>query len=149
MIFVTAFSEYAIKALREKAFDYLLKPINPAELKACIRRYERAVQEKDGSQYLLIKDQGFTTPIHFDEILFIEAAGPYSKIFLLNGVEYTTAKTLKNLTELTGENFVRIHKSYAVNKDGIKSFKKDNVITITNISLPVSRVGAKLLSKYF
>jgi two-component system LytT family response regulator len=149
VVFVTAYSEYSIQALREKAFDYLLKPINPAELKACIRRYEKEMHITDSTQYLCIKEKGFTIPIHKDEILFMEANGAYSKIHLVNGKEYTTAKTLKNLTEIVGEDFIRIHKSYTVSKLGIKSFKKDAVHTITNICLPVSRVGAKSLSAHY
>jgi len=149
VIFVTAYSEYAIKAIREKAFDYLLKPINPAELKSSIRRYEKDLLSKDATKYLLIKEHGFTVPIHLDEIHYIEAKGPYSKIYLVNNTEYTTAKTLKTITGVVGIDFVRIHKSYTINKNMIKSFKKDSIITITNICLPVSRVGAKVLSQYF
>ena len=149
VIFVTAYSEYAVKAFREKAFDYLLKPINPVELIAAIKRYEKEALLKDSTKYLLIKDQGFTIPIHRDEIHYIEANGPYSKVFLINNLQYTTSKTLKVLTEQVGSDFIRIHKSYTIHKSMIKSFKKDSIITISNICLPVSRIGSKVLSQYF
>lgn len=148
VIFVTAYSEYAIKAIREKAFDYLLKPINPVELSACIERYKKESSIEESNKFLLIKDQGFTIPILLEDIHYIEANGPYSKIFLSN-MDYTTSKTLKTITSLAGKDFVRIHKSYTVNRNIIKSFKKDTIITMTNICLPVSRIGAKLLSQYF
>lgn len=149
VIFVTAYSEYAIKAIKEKAFDYLLKPINPAELATAIKRYEQEVTVNISSKYLLIKDHGFTIPVYFDDIHHIEANGPYSKICLINHTEYTTAKTLKLLTEMAGTNFIRIHKSYTVNKSLIKSFNRDSIVTTTNICLPVSRIGSKVLSQYF
>ena len=149
IIFVTAYSEYAIKAIRGKAFDYLLKPINPVDLKEAINRFEKELLNSSSSNCILIKDHGFTIPIPLKEIHYIEAKGPYSKIYLGNSVEYTTAKTLKSLTDIVGQNFIRIHKSYTINKDVIKSFKKNSLITITDICLPVSRVGAKVLSQYF
>jgi two-component system LytT family response regulator len=51
VIFVTAYSEFAIRALREKAYDYLLKPINPAELVDCIQRLEKANRKRRGNFY--------------------------------------------------------------------------------------------------
>ena len=149
VIFVTAYSEYAIKALRGKAFDYLLKPINPLDLKEAISRYEKEILITSSTNFILIKEHGFTIPIPLKEIHYIEAKGPYSKIHLVNSIEYTTAKTLKSLTDIVGQNFIRIHKSYTINREMIKSFKKNNLITITDICLPVSRVGAKVLSQYY
>lgn len=150
VIFVTAFSEYAINAIREKAFDYLLKPLNPLELKACISRYEREyLKEENQSQYLSIKVQGASTPLRIADIEYIEAAGAYCTIRLTDGKQYTTAKTLKTMADIVGNDFIRVHKSYLVNKAMIKSFKKDNLTTTKSTCLPVSRVGAKELSKFF
>ncbi len=150
VIFVTAFSEYAINAIREKAFDYLLKPLNPLELKTCIGRYEREyLTEENTSQYLPIKIQGATTPLRIEEIEYIEAAGAYCCIHVAANRQHTTAKTLKTMADILGANFIRIHKSYIVNKGMVKSFKKDILTTTKNTCLPVSRVGAKELSKHF
>lgn len=150
VIFVTAYSEFAIKAIKENAFDYLLKPINPAEFKLCLNRYEKEVIDVEGSKkYLHIKDQGATIPIQLDEIEFLQAEGAYSKIHLTKNREYITAKTLKSMTDALGKDFIRIHKSYIINKTMIKSFKKNSLTTIHNTCLPVSRVGAKELSLHF
>lgn len=149
VIFVTAYSEYAIRAIREKAYDYLLKPINPAEFTNCIKRFEEEIKQKDSTEFLLVKEQGFTVPLHFNEIVYVEANGPYSKVYVLNNKQYTMSKTLKALGEILNTDFIRIHKSYIVNKTKVQSFKKDNLITTTNVCLPVSRLGAKVLSQYF
>ncbi len=150
VIFVTAYSEFAIKAIKENAFDYLLKPINPAEFTLCVNRYEKEVMDTKGSKkYLHIKDQGATIPIQLDEIEFLQAEGAYSKIHLTKNREYITAKTLKSMTDALGKDFIRIHKSYIINKMMIKSFKKNSLTTIHNTCLPVSRVGAKELSLHF
>jgi len=150
VIFVTAYSEYAIKAIKEHAFDYLMKPLDPIELRACISRY----QKEDGGngrnhKYLMIKEAGFTTPIRLDEIEYLLARGPYSQIFTIKQRDYTTSKTLKVLMDMLGKDFIRIHKSYIVNKQMIKSFKKESLTTTHNSCLPVSRVGAKILSQHF
>lgn len=148
VVFVTAYSEYAIRALREKAYDYLLKPIQPAELMDCIKRFEAETQRQPG-RFLLVKQQGFTMPVALNEIVYLEAKGPYSKIFLVNDNQYLMTKTLKILADLLRNDFIRIHRSFLVNKMMVQSFKKDSLITTTNVCLPVSRLGSKMLSQYF
>jgi two-component system LytT family response regulator len=150
VVFVTAYSEFAIRAIKEQAFDYLLKPLNPSELKTCIFRYEKEYLNNSNSiNYLFIKEQGETIPIPLVDIEYLEADGAYSIIFLTKGKSYTTSKTLKTITTSLSEDFIRIHKSYIVNKAMIKSYKKDSLTTIHNKCLPVSRVGAKELSQHF
>ncbi|MBC7616914.1 MAG: response regulator [Pedobacter sp.] len=81
VVFVTGYSEYAIKAIKAKAFDYLLKPVNPIEFKACMDNYEKQwMNGNNKKNYLLIKDKGESKPIHFEEIQYIQANGPYSLI---------------------------------------------------------------------
>ncbi len=150
VVFVTAYSEFAIKAIKEQAFDYILKPLNPLELKTCISRYEKEhLNNGNAINYLFIKEQGETIPIQLSDIEYLEADGAYSVICLIKGKSYTTAKTLKTITASLGEDFIRIHKSYIVNKAMIKSYKKDSLTTIHNKCLPVSRAGAKELSQHF
>jgi len=149
VIFVTAYSEYAINAIREKAFDYLLKPLDPNELRKCIARYEKDIWVLKGVKYLLIKQGGESMPINFDEIEYLEGDGPYSKIFLTNGREYTTSKTLKILSGLLDNSFIRINKSYIINRAMIKSFKKDSLTTKSDKCLSVSRAGYKELLSHF
>jgi len=149
VIFVTAYSEHAIKALREKAYDYLLKPVNPPELKSAISRYEKEMMAVDLQKYIFIKEQGYTVPVAFNEIEYLKANGPYSKVCLVNRTEYVLAKTLKTMSKCLNSDFIRIHKSYIVNKKMIQNFKKDRLITTTQICLPVSRVGARVLSELF
>lgn len=150
VVFVTAYSEFAIRAIKEQAFDYILKPLNPLELKACISRYEREhLNYSSNINYLFIKEQGETIPIPLIDIEYLEADGAYSIICLAKGKSYTTSKTLKAITTSLGGSFIRIHKSFIVNKTMIRSYKKDSLTTIHNKCLPVSRVGAKELSLHF
>jgi two-component system LytT family response regulator len=150
VIFVTAYSEFAIKAIKERAFDYLLKPLNPMELKDCIERYQKETMGTTlAYKYIVVRESGESVPIKLEEIEYIRADGPYSIIHTVRKVEYTTAKTLKSLMHSLGQEFVRVHKSYLLNRHMIKSFKKDTITTIHNTCLPVSRVGSKGLSQFF
>lgn len=149
IIFVTAYSEYAIKAIKQQAFDYLLKPVAAIDLRTSVNRYQSLIKEENFNRHITVKVNGFSVPVPLREIHYIEAKGPYSKIHLANDVEYTTSKTLKTITQLVGSDFIRIHKSYTVNLSRIKSFNKDAILTTTNVCLPVSRLGAKVLSRFY
>lgn len=131
IIFTTAFSEYAVKAFRVDACDYLLKPIDPAELRAAVnkasaqqandeemlkriealetrikhRRTKLAVQGTEG--YLMVE---------YSEIIRLEASSNYTHIYCKNNRKYTVAKVLKDFEEqLSGEGFFRTHSSHLVN----------------------------------
>jgi two-component system, LytTR family, response regulator len=149
VIFVTAYSEFAIMAIKQQAFDYILKPINPIELKECMSRFQKEISNSQTVKYLTIRKSGESLPISLDEIEFIRADGPYSHIFTENKMQHTTARTLKDLKKILGHGFIRIHKSYLVNRNMIKSYKKDMLTTINNTCLPVSRVGSKELLQVF
>lgn len=150
VIFVTAYSEYAIKAIKEQAFDYLVKPLNPAELKLCVNRYTKAYLSDDSiKNCLIIKKHGANVPLPLKDIEYLIGNGPYSKVYSVNKTEFTTSKTLKALIDSLGKDFIRIHKSYIVNKMMIKSFNKNSLTTIHNTCLPVSRVGTKVLAQHF
>lgn len=150
VIFITANSDFAIQAIKVRAFDYILKPLNPAELQAALVRFEAEVRpEAQRQQYLLIKDHGKTTPILLHEIEYLEAQGAYSVIHTVQGNTFMVSKTLKALAPALGDKFIRIHKSYVVNRQVIKAFNKDSLTTIRDTMLPVSRVGAKELHRHF
>ena len=139
VIFVTAYSEHAIKAIKENAFDYLMKPLDPDELKNTIERYKSEVIEyTDNLKILTVKESGKSVPIRVNEIDYIKGNGPYSILYLTNSTNYTTARTLKTLHSLLGNKFIRIHKSYLVNKDAIKSYNKLTITTKSNKCLPIT-----------
>ena len=150
IVFVTAYSQYAIQAIKQRAFDYLLKPLNPIELKLCVQRFEKEVLGGGiGKCHLIVKDKGLSKPLSFSVIEYLQADGPYSRIFSIHKMQYTTARTLKHLTALLGDDFIRVHKSYLVNKTMVQSFNKDSLITTYHTCLPVSRIGGKELSRHF
>lgn len=145
VVFVTAYSEFMLQALRSKAFDYLVKPIREEDLKECLFRLQRALTTDNGNLSLHIKQRGLTRILKYSEIVYIEGDGPYSNIHLKDD-SCTTARTLKSLLPELGNGFVRIHKTYVVNRTQIKGFNKDKLILLNDQCLPVSRTGLKKLA---
>jgi DNA-binding LytR/AlgR family response regulator len=145
VIFVTAYSEFMLKAIRNKAFDYLVKPVKEEDLKECLLRIHQETGSSPEQSYLSFKNKGITRLIRQNEIIYIKGNGPYS---IINTVEETfiTARTLKTMITELENHFVRIHKTYVVNTKFIKGYNKDKLILTNNECLPISRTGSKNLS---
>jgi len=151
VIFTTAYDEYAIKAFRVNATDYLLKPVSVEELNDAIEKVEKRIQNGYSSKELnsLIKQMGnklnakekISLPtqqgvsfIKVDEIIRCEADGNYTKIVCVNN-KYLVCKTLKDLEEiLKGNNFHRVHHSHLINLKHIDMYHrgKGGVVTMSN-----------------
>lgn len=158
IIFTTAYNQYAIKAFKYNAIDYLLKPIDNEELVEAVykinlnkTKYNQAIfdnlihqlENKQGVQQkiTLSTSEGLFL-ISLDDILFLNSEGNYTKFYLQDGTTKLTSKTLKEYEKLLPENrFYRVHLSYVVNLNKIKSFNTsyDLYLELTNGSkVPVS-----------
>ncbi len=133
LVFVTAYDQYAIRAFRANAVDYLLKPIDEDELQAVIKKikkhlalntFEDPKNQKDDHRSIYIRESGFPVKIATNNVIYIEASGSYSKLFYLAGSQVKSAVLTKSIAELeaiVGSGvFFRTHKSYLVN---IRYFK--------------------------
>ena len=145
IVFVTAYSEFMLQALRNKAFDYLVKPVKEEELNDCLHRIVQENAAGGADNILQIRSNGMTRVVHKDDIVYIEGDGPYCSLHLKKEM-VKTAKTLKAILPELGEHFVRIHKSYVVNKKYIRAFNMDKLVLYNEACLPVSRTGFKNLS---
>lgn len=159
VIFTTAHSEYAIKAIKFSAIDYLLKPIDVAELQASLEK----VQTKQNTNILermkqLLLNVKTQAPEHYklalptaegltfvkvDEVLYLKASGNYTEIFMNDGQKHLVSKHLKLYDDmLTDQNFFRIHHSSLINLKFIKNYVRGDggyVVMADNASLDVSR----------
>ena len=159
LVFVTAYDQFAVKAFRFSALDYLLKPVNAEELRQAINRFLekrnlqlhtdallknllRNLEIKKETDFKLaiptISGALFFSP---SEIVRLEGEGNYSRFFLTNDRKYVSAKTMKEYQEiLVQHNFLRIHKSHLVNKSFIDSYQHEGSVLLKDKSiLPVSR----------
>lgn len=147
IIFVTAYSEYALDAFKAAATDYIMKPIDVEAVDEAIRRVRNNLRiNQDGSKTALelkIKSSDGIEIISADEISFIEADGAYSVFHLINESKITTSKNLKHWENTLEKDasFLRIHHSCILNTNCIKEFDSSNnqVILKSGEMLQVSR----------
>ncbi|MGQ7869918.1 LytR/AlgR family response regulator transcription factor [Sunxiuqinia sp. sy24] len=142
-IFTTAYSEHALEAFDLNAVDYLLKPISFTRfLKATNKAYnyystnrsitgEVQVETPETDQeYILVKSDYKSVKIKLSQILYIEGLKDYVKIYLQHEVKpVVTLNSLKRMSEnLPDGHFLRVHKSFIVNTNRIKSVTKNRII---------------------
>lgn len=158
VIFTTAFNQFAIKAIKRSALDYLLKPINHLELAAAVKKFEKKNEGNSAQKKLTlllenlnVNDQnvskiafptldGFEL-IHTNQILYCKAESNYCCIKKIDGSTKMAAKTLKYVEEILPDTiFKRIHKSHVINLNYVVRYHKANKeIELTNgEKLPVS-----------
>lgn len=143
VIFTTAYNQFAIKAFKVSALDYLLKPIDEQELKLALNKIllqnqsdiKQQIQElmlqynvNNSSNNRIALNIGDTLQFfNSDEIVRFESDSNYTDVFLKNGKKITTAKTLKEIEEkLTGTVFFRIHHSHLINLNFVEKYIKGN-----------------------
>lgn len=141
LIFITAYHQYAIKAFKFSAVDYLLKPINILELQSAVKRVVRRKakhQTKDKLEVLLqnlrpnrpINKIALPTEdgllfIQLDDIIQAESLDNYTRFFLKGGKKILVSKTIKHFEELlSGHQFFRVHRSHLINLNHIKKYVK-------------------------
>lgn len=142
VIFVTAFDNYAIKAIRFSAVDYILKPINHKELKSAVDKVKLRFQHKEKNKRMHELFRNLQQPENpriglpvADRIEFVEVRniihckgeGNYSHIYFENNKHLLVAKTLVEFEELLQEySFVRTHKTHLVNLRHVKAYLKND-----------------------
>jgi two-component system, LytTR family, response regulator len=155
VIFTTAYNEYAVKAFKLSAIDYLTKPIEPEELKDSVERFKKKIKHDPQSikmlhEILLNKDQrkiavpagNMIKLIDPEQILYIKADSSYAEIYFKDHSRLIVSRTLKNFEEVFGSAgpMFRCHKSYIVNLQYVTAYIKSDGYVILNekINIPIS-----------
>lgn len=154
VVFTTAHKKYAINAIKNDAFDYLLKPIDKIDILTFIKKYEKKILERKKNNTVVF-DHGTNNlpkiPLstlygikYIEEYMFLyaKANGSYSEINTIDGRTITLSKSLKEFEEMTSNyNFFRSHKSYIINLSHVSELiKKDEyfILLKNNIKIPLS-----------
>lgn len=153
VIFITAYEEYALKALKMGAVDYLLKPVDIEELKVALNKIQqlpiseqkeqirtaKQVWDNQNDKLILSLHDSFQV-IDLNELLFCETDKGYTTFYCSDGKKYVVSKTLKEFEErLTKASFTRPHQSFMVNLKFIDKYDKSGVIHLKNgKKIPVS-----------
>lgn len=146
-IFVTAYSEYSLKALNMSAAYYLLKPISIEELIAAVNKvYQQVVNKElfnrnkvivenfrepkaEKQQVILPTMEGFEV-VKMEEIVRLKGNGNFTDLYLKDGSKKMVSRFLKHFSEILPLPFLRVHKSHIVNTDFIKAYNKGGYITM-------------------
>ncbi len=160
-IFVTAFDQYAIKALRLHAIDYLLKPIEPDELVAAIERaknieipdYKPLIESNKTKHFTKIGVPGRsgTTYIELNNICRLESSNNYTFIHCIDDKPILISRTIKSFEELLPETqFIRCHQRHIVNLDKVQAFERNDgahFLMKDGSQIPISRANRSLVDK--
>ena len=142
VIFTTAYPQYAVDGFEVNAIDYLLKPFSfdrffTAVNKVVEKKFNNGnLSEKD--HFMLIRSNKTLHKISSDTILFIEAFGDYVKVHLEDKYILTNATFTSIFESLPKPNFIRTHKSFAINFKKMSSIS-GNQITIKNFKIPIGQ----------
>ncbi len=167
IIFTTSYDQYALKAIRFSAIDYLLKPVDSEELQKAIQKVIQRSQKPIAQQLeiLMQKIHRPSTPISrialptmeglqmisVDTIISCESDSNYSILFLKNKTKIIVSRTLKEIEELLEEHsFVRVHRCYLANLNEVEKYVKvegDYLIMSDGTSIDVARNKKEVLLK--
>lgn len=168
VIFVTAYDQYGIQAVKFAALDYLLKPIDVEELMHAVRKVEEKLTAQSKNHLLDFLVQQLTKPqpamskialqmqneiryVSLSEILRCEADNSYTLFFLSGGEKIVVSKSLKEYADLLVPNgFLRTHQSHLINPAFVKSWLKEDggVLLLTSgKKIPISKPNKDIVKQ--
>ncbi|TFG71640.1 MAG: response regulator transcription factor [Flavobacteriales bacterium] len=150
IILISGKSEYALKAFDYDVTDYLQKPIGQPRFNIAVQRavtnHVQLSDEADEQEYIFVNSNLQKKKVYIDDIKWIEALGDYIKLITDNGMLMVLSTMKSFLKKLPEEQFIRIHKSYAVNVGRIDKFNSTGV-EIGGVQIPMSRLHKDHLEK--
>jgi len=166
IIFISAYDEYAIKAFRFSAVDYLLKPINPSEFDEVLKKIQEGIHDQHyqlqqlnddlrkkhaAFNRIALKDQHSVHFVDIPNIVLCQSQNTYTLFKLLSGEQLLITKTLKSYeTLLTEKGFFRPHKTALINLQHVKKYDKRDggvIVMKDNSQIPLSRFKKEIFLK--
>ncbi len=159
VIFTTAYDQFAIKAIKFSALDYLLKPIFPDDLKVAVNKAEEKQKQQnlkpnidallgnykrpDEEPNIVLSTSDKVSVVKISEIVRCESSNYYTFFYFIDRKRILVSRTLKDNEELLSEyNFLRIHKSHLINLKYATTFSRNErgfVLMADGSEVPVSR----------
>ncbi len=142
VVFITAYEEHALSALKNGAVDYLLKPVDQNELLAAIKK---AISVENNEEQLTISKQHYNNNneklvlrlqdgfqiIRYDELKYCQSDGGYTMFFLKDGRTFLSSKSIKEFeTQMPSESFFRTHQSFIVNLNFVDKYDKRGYVSL-------------------
>jgi two-component system, LytTR family, response regulator len=170
IVFITAFHDYAIQAIKFSAFDYILKPLKASELIATVNRVIEETLETNYTdkfdaifsnfnsvhpelKKIVLKTSDKIHVVNINDIIHCQADNTYTTFFLLSGRKIIVSKSIKRYEEmLSSHGFMRVHQSHLINLNYIQHLNKQEggiLVMSDNSQIPVSNQQKQALNKYF
>jgi two-component system LytT family response regulator len=164
IIFITAHDNYALKAFKYSAFDYILKPINPIELKETLNRVKKEINKEykykqmlsvikhneanEENPKIVLKTQNNQYILIIKDIIRCESEGAYTK-FITKNKKYLTSKNLKYYSSILEDyKFIRTHQTHLVNSEHIKEISSNGyLIMLDETKIPISTRKKQYVTK--
>lgn len=171
LIFITAFNDYALKAFKYNAIDYILKPIDPDELEESVFRAFEQISEQDAAlqikslmnfmtnqsnsfkqKKVLFRTAEQIRAVDIDDIVRLESDNNYTQVFLSGGKVLTVSKSLKDYSDILEERgFFRVHQSHLINLSYFELFEKQDggyIVLKDGSQIPVSKRKKNILLSF-
>ena len=155
-IFISAYPDYAAESFEMEAFDFMVKPLKKERFDHCMTRVQNYFELKRKAQLfeyslgssntVFIKDGHEQIKLNLHDIIYLEALKDYTRI-VTTGKKYSVLYSIGNLlAETSFQSFLRIHRSYAVQRHYIERITSQEVF-LCNFSLPVGRSYKDVLTR--
>lgn len=135
IIFTTAYSEYALEGFELSALDYLLKPITFKRFLSAIEKFPKTTKKVENT--FVIKSGYDLHKVLLDDILYIQSESEYVNYHLKNDKKILANQSLKKLESMLPSTFLRVHRSFIVNKQKVTGLKGRDML-LGDIIIPVS-----------
>ncbi|WP_417887272.1 LytR/AlgR family response regulator transcription factor [Zunongwangia sp.] len=167
VVFITAFSKYAVAAFQFSALDFILKPFTPNQLiesiQKVLQRWEEDSyklqletllynQQEPQKRKIVLKTQEDIYVVNVADIIRAEAHNNYTTIYRYSGDSILVSQSLKKIeNQLSFSGFIRVHQSHLVNTNYIKKFQKkiNNLVLTSEEDIPVSIAKRTVLLDFF
>jgi len=167
VIFVTAYNEYALKALKQSAVDYVLKPVDDYDLKHAVSKALEGIAQKQQSEsnekLIHILSEAITNTnkiivptskglsfIPQQEVFHIEGYEGYTKFHLIDKSEILSSYNLGKFEKALGNIFFKCHKSHIINLEKVRSFENEGYLVLENdYRVPISKANRKIFLNLF
>lgn len=148
-VFVTSYPEYALDSINLDALDFMVKPISLERLIKASNKVITYLNLKNSAtseqqiqttseNYFFIKDAKGHVKIQFNDVLYIESLGDFSKLFLVEKKEHLVLVNLKNMEQqLPQETFARVHRQFIINFNALTGINGNELILSNNIKIPL------------
>jgi DNA-binding LytR/AlgR family response regulator len=151
VIFTTAYEEYALESYRVAAIDYLVKPFSYEEFLPAATKAKDFFNQKDETSeqadFIFIKADYKLHKVYFKSILFVENIKDYVRLHLNDGTKLMSLMSLKSLEETLPSNFMKVHRSFIVNKDAITTIERSRIV-FGNHYVPIADSHKEAFQQY-